>query len=146
SQPIRDNVLESISQIDGQIVIKVFGPDGDMLQEQAQKVLQTVSKVRGVARAFIDRFGRIPQLQIEVDRAKCARYGLNVADIQDVIEVTLGGKEATELWEGEKRFGVVVRLKEGQREIENIKNILVDTPDGGRVPLDQLATVSVKEG
>src|SRR5262249_4788834 len=105
SQPIRDNVLESISQIDGQIVIKVFGPDGDVLQEQTQKVLQTVSKVRGVARAFIDRFGRVPQLQIEVDRAKCARYGLNVADIQDVIETTLGGKEATELWEGEKRFG-----------------------------------------
>ena len=146
SQPIRDNVLESISQIDGQIVIKVFGPDGDVLQEQTQKVLQTVSKVRGVARAFIDRFGRVPQLQIEIDRAKCARYGLNVADIQDVIETTLGGKQATELWEGEKRFDVVVRLNESQRQIDSIHNILVDTPDGGRIPLDELATVSVKEG
>src|SRR5262245_1707915 len=136
SQPIRDNVLESISQIDGQIVIKVFGSDGDVLQKQTQRVLQIVSGIRGVGRAYIDRSGRVPQLQIEVDRANCARYGLNVSDIQDVVETTLGGKQATEVWEGEKRFGVVVRLNEGQREIESIKNILVDTPDGGRIPLD----------
>src|SRR6185295_4656816 len=66
SQPIRDNVLESISQIDGQIVIKVFGPDGDVLHKQTQRVLQTISGIRGVGRAYIDRAGRIPQLQIEV--------------------------------------------------------------------------------
>jgi len=146
SQPIRDNVLESISQIDGQIVIKVFGPDGDVLQEQTQKVLDAISNVRGVGRAYIDRAGRVPQLQIEIDRAKCGRYGLNVADIQDVIETALGGKEATEVWEGEKKFAVVVRLREDQRQMANIGNILVDTPDGQRIPLDQLATVAVREG
>src|SRR5262249_41956343 len=81
SQPIRDNVLESISQIDGQIVIKVFGTDGDVLREQAQNVLRSISSVRGVGRAFIDRFGQVPQLQIEIDLAKSARYGLKVADI-----------------------------------------------------------------
>jgi cobalt-zinc-cadmium resistance protein CzcA len=146
SQPIRDNVLESISQIDGQIVIKVFGPDGDVLQQHTQKVLQTISGIRGVGRAYIDRSGRVPQLQIEVNRAKCARYGLNVADIQDVIEIALGGKQATEVWEGEKKFAVAVRLKEEQRQMENVNNILVDTPDGQRIPLDQLATISVREG
>ena len=146
SQPIRDNVLESISQIDGQIVIKVFGPDSKILTENVQKVLQTIQPIRGVARAFIDRFGEIPQLQIEIDRAKAARYGLNVADIQDVIETALGGKEATEVWEGEKRFAVAVRLGEEQRKMENIKNIFVDTPSGQRIPLDQLATISVKTG
>src|SRR3989454_7721094 len=146
SQPIRDNVLESISQIDGQIVIKVFGPDGDVLRDQTQRVLKTISPVRGVGRAYIDRFGRVPQLQIEVDRAKCARYGLNVADIQDVIEIALGGKEATEVWEGDKKFAVAVRLKEEQRGMENIKNILVDTPGGQRIPLDQLAAISVRDG
>jgi cobalt-zinc-cadmium resistance protein CzcA len=146
SQPIRDNVLESISQIDGQIVVKVFGPDGDVLQQQTQKVLQTISGIRGVGRAYIDRYGRIPQLQIEVDRAKCARYGLNIADIQDVIEIALGGKQATEIWEGEKKFAVAVRLKEDQRQMESIKHILVDTPDGQRIPLDQLATISIREG
>ncbi|HEU0173861.1 MAG TPA: CusA/CzcA family heavy metal efflux RND transporter [Blastocatellia bacterium] len=146
SQPIRDNVLESISQIDGQIVIKVFGTDGDVLREQAQNVLRSISSVRGVGRAFIDRFGQVPQLQIEIDRAKSARYGLKVADIQDVIETALGGKQATEIWEGEKKFAVVVRLPEEQRQMDNIKNILVDTPDGQRIPLDQLATVSIKSG
>ena len=146
SQPIRDNVLESISQIDGQIVIKIFGPDGEVLRDWSNKVLQTISNVRGVGRAYIDRAGRVPQLQIEVDRAKCARYGLNVADIQDVIEMALGGKEATEVWEGDKRFAVAVRLKEEQRGIDNIRKILVDTPGGQRIPLDQLASVSTKEG
>jgi cobalt-zinc-cadmium resistance protein CzcA len=146
SQPIRDNVLESISQIDGQIVIKVFGSNGDELRAQTEKVLRTVSHIRGVGRAYIDRAGQVPQLQIEVDRAKCARYGLNVADIQDVIETSLGGKEATEVWEGERRFGVAVRLSEQERGIDAIKRILVDTPDGARVPLDALATVSVKQG
>jgi cobalt-zinc-cadmium resistance protein CzcA len=146
SQPIRDNVLESISQIDGQIVIKVFGTDGDGLRDQALKVLNAISNVRGVARAFIDRYGQIPQLQIEVDRAKAARYGLKVADIQDVIETALGGKQATEIWEGEKKFAVVVRLPEEQRQMDNIKAILVDTPSGSRVPLDQLADISIKSG
>jgi cobalt-zinc-cadmium resistance protein CzcA len=93
SQPIRDNVLESISQIDGQIVINVFGPSGDELRTQTENVLRAVSHMRGVGRAYIDRAGQVPQLQIEVDRAKCARYGLNVADIQDVIETPLAGKK-----------------------------------------------------
>jgi len=146
SQPIRDNVLESISQIDGQVVIKVFGPDGDVLREQTQRVLDTISTVRGVGRAYIDRFGRVPQLRIEIDRAKCARFGLNVADIQDVIETALGGKEATEIWEGDRKFSVVVRLKEEERGMENIKNILVDTPEGQRIPLSELATVTVRDG
>src|SRR5205814_8637986 len=97
SQPIRDNVLESISQIDGQIVIKVFGEDMDRLRHAADDVLRAVLPVRGVARAFVDRGGQVPQLQIEIDRARAARYGLNVADVEDVIETALGGKTATEL-------------------------------------------------
>src|SRR5262252_3235704 len=95
SQPIRDNVLESISQIDGQIVIKVFGDDPAQLRDRAGEVLRVVSGIRGVSRAFIDRFGQIPQLQIEVDRPRAARYGLNVADVEDVIDTALGGRVAT---------------------------------------------------
>ena len=104
SQPIRDNVLESISQIDGQIVIKVFGDDMDVLRRSAADVLRAIAPVRGVARAFVDRGGQVPQLQIEIDRARAARYGLNVADVEDVIETALGGKTATELWEGERKL------------------------------------------
>lgn len=147
SQPIRDNVLESISQIDGQIVIKVFGEDTTILRQKAGEVLRMISKVDGVARAFIDRFGEVPQLQIEIDRQRAARYGLNVADIQDVIEIALGGKTATEIWEGERRFDVVVRLREEERRsVATIKNILVDTPNGLRIPLKQVANISVKGG
>jgi cobalt-zinc-cadmium resistance protein CzcA len=147
SQPIRDNILESISQIDGQIVIKVFGEDSAILQQKAQEVLRTVSTVRGVAREFIDRAGEIPQLHIEIDRHNTARYGLNVADIQDLIEIALGGKAATEIWKGEKRFGVVVRLREEERrDVSSIENILVDTPGGLRIPLKQVANLSMKSG
>src|SRR5437762_13917132 len=129
SQPIRDNILESISQIDGQVVIKVFGDDIPTIKERAERVLETVRSVRGVARAFVDRAGTVPQLQIEIDRQRAARYGLNVSDVEDVIETALGGKLATEIWEGEKRFGVVVRLREeARRDVNAIRSILVDTP------------------
>ena len=147
SQPIRDNVLESISQIDGQIVIKVFGGDTDVLRRVGGEVLRAVSSVRGVARAFVDRGGQVPQLRIEIDRARAARYGLNVADVEDVIETALGGKTATDLWEGERRFGVVVRLAaEERRDPSVIRNVLVDTPAGLRIPLSEVATVTVGSG
>jgi cobalt-zinc-cadmium resistance protein CzcA len=147
SQPIRDNVLESISQIDGQIVIKVFGDDTDVLRRLGRDVLRVISPVRGVARAFVDRAGEVPQLQIQIDRARAARYGLNVADVEDVIETALGGKTATELWEGERRFNVVVRLGEEERRDQGaIGNVLVDTPSGLRIPLSEVASVAVGSG
>jgi cobalt-zinc-cadmium resistance protein CzcA len=147
SQPIRDNVLESISQIDGQIVIKTFGDDTIVLRRIAGEILKSISSVRGVARAFIDRGGQVPQLRVEIDRARAARYGLNVADVEDVIETALGGKTATELWEGERRFTVVVRLAdEERRNAEAIRSILVDTPSGLRIPLSEVAAVNVGSG
>ena len=146
SYPIRDNVLESISQIDGQIVIKVFGADLDVLRDESKKVLAAVRDVPGVRRAFIDRLGELPQLQIDIDRAAAARYGLNVADIQDVIETALGGKAATQLWEGERRFPVAVRLKEPERSIERMQAILVSTPSGQYVPLAQVARFKTLSG
>ena len=147
SQPIRDNVLESISQIDGQIVIKIFGDDAATLRSTVNEVLRAVSHVRGVSRAFIDRAGEIPQLQIEVDRARAARYGLNVADVEDVVETALGGKVGTEIWEGDRRYGVAVRLREqDRRDVTAIGNVLVDTPAGARVPLAEVSDISVRGG
>ncbi len=139
SQPIRDNVLESISQIDGQIVIKVFGEDLDLLRDQAEQVLNAVKDVRGVKRAFVDRLGELPQLLIRVDRDAAARYGLNVADIQDVIEMVLGGKAATQLWEGERHYAVSVRLADPQRTVSNLRSITVSTAGGAYVPISQVA-------
>ncbi len=146
SQPIRDNVLESISQIDGQVVIKVFGEDAATLQQQVDLIIRKVVGVPGVARAFVDRAGEVPQSVIEVDRAAAARHGLNVQDVEDVIETALGGKAATELWEGEKHFSVVLRLPEPERALGKLEGILVDTPAGPRVPLRELANFKVTSG
>jgi cobalt-zinc-cadmium resistance protein CzcA len=147
SQPIRDNILESISQIDGQVVIKVFGSDIATLKDRSEKVLETVRGVRGVNRAFIDRAGEVPQLQIEIERQRAARYGLNVVDVQNVIETALGGKEATQIWEGERKYPVVVRLREEQRaDLDSIARILIDTPKGMRIPLGDVATLTVRGG
>ncbi|MBL8534878.1 MAG: efflux RND transporter permease subunit [Betaproteobacteria bacterium] len=139
SQPIRDNVLESISQIDGQIVIKVFGDDLSTLRDLANRTLSAVRHVPGVTRAFVDRLGELPQVQIVIDRAAAARYGLNVADIEDVVEIALGGASATQLWEGERRYAVVVRLKNPERSLARMRQALVSTPSGAHIPLSQVA-------
>ena len=145
-QPIMDNVLESISQIDGQVVIKVFGDDSAALRKKAQEMCQAIANVRGVYSATVDRAGEVPQALIEIDRKAAARYGLNIGDIEDVIETGLGGKAATELWEGEEHFSIVVRLPEAQRSLANLKKVLVDTPDGLHIPLEQVAAFKETSG
>jgi len=139
SQPIRDNVLESISQIDGQIVIKVHGDDLTVLRKTAKSIVDQIYNVPGVARAYIDRDGELPQQIIDVDRDAAARYGINVADIQDEIETALAGKATTELWEGERHFSVVVRLSEEQRSLSKLDELLIAAPSGAQIPLRELA-------
>ena len=146
SQPIRDNVLESISQIDGQIVIKVAGDDLNELSRTTEAVLREVKQVRGVYRAEIDRQGELPQLLIDIDRDRAARHGLNTGDVEDVIEAALGGKAATQLWEGERRFAVTVRLPETRRALAQLPQTIVPTADGSYVQLGQVATVRETSG
>jgi heavy metal efflux system protein len=146
SQPIRDNVLESISQIDGQVVIKVFGEDASVLQQQVDVILRRIRGVAGVSRAFVDRAGEVPQSLIRIDRDRAARFGLNVQDVQDVIETVLGGRAATEIWEGEKHFSVVMRLAEPARELDRLRDILVDSPAGAHIPLSQVADFQLASG
>ncbi len=146
SQPIRDNVLESISQIDGQVVVKVFGDDPAELHASARRVLEAVSHVNGVERAFIDRAGDVPQARLDIDRARAARYGLNVGDVENQIEIGLGGKAATELWEGERHFSVVPRLSADDRQLGGIERVLVDAPDGSRIPLGEVVHMTETSG
>jgi cobalt-zinc-cadmium resistance protein CzcA len=146
SQPVRDQILESISQIDGQIVIKLFGDDLTTLKANANQLLARIGQVPGVARAFIDRDGDLPQYRLDIDRAAAARYGLNVMDVQDVVETALAGKAATELWEGDRHFSVVVRLAEGDRQLDKLKDILVPTPSGAQVPLANLVDFKLASG
>ena len=140
SQPIRDNVLESISQIKGQIVIKVRGDDLEQLRSIARAIAGNISGVQGVASSFIDREGDLPQEVIDIDRDASARFGINVGDVQDAIETTLAGKATTQLWEGERHFSVVVRLSETERSLGLLGNLLIASPNGTQVPLSQLAT------
>lgn len=102
-------------------------------------MLGRIAPVPGVARAFIDREGSLPQFAIEIDRAAAARYGINIGDVQDVVETALASKAATELWEGERHFSVVVRLGEGERVYASLPNVLVSAPSGATVPLAALA-------
>ena len=146
SQPIRDNVLESISQIDGQIVIKVSGDDLVELRQITEAVEREIKQVQGVFRAEIDRQGELPQLVIDIDRDRAARQGLNVQDIQDVIEAALGGKVATQLWEGERKFAVAVRLPESRRSIVSLAATPIPTPDGGYAALGSVATIRETSG
>jgi cobalt-zinc-cadmium resistance protein CzcA len=146
SQPIRDNVLESISQVDGQIVVKVVGDDLAKLNAIGRAITNEVRGVDGVSRAFIDRDGQLPQYRIEIDRARAARYGLNVGDVEDVIETALAGKETTSIWEEERRVSVVVRLGDGEREPVRLEQLTVATPDGAFIPLSQVAAFRVESG
>lgn len=146
SQPIRDNVLESISQIDGQIVIKVSGDDLVEIKRVTELIEREIKQVQGVYRAEIDRAGDLPQLVIDIDRDRAARLGLNVQDIQDVIEAALAGKAATQIWEGERKFAVTVRLPENRRVISSLPQTLIPTPDGGYAQLGSVATIRETSG
>lgn len=146
SQPIRDNVLESISQVDGQIVVKIKGDDLSEIGRLATRVVEMARGTRGVVRAFIDREGQLPQVRVDIDRDAAARYGINVGDIQDVIETALAGKATSELWEGERHFSVTVRLAPQFRNLEALKQLLVSAPSGAQIPLVQLAHITMASG
>jgi len=146
SQPVRDNILESISQIKGQVVIKVSGSDLDVLNRQAQAILGQVRGVEGVESAFIDRDGSLPQLQIEIDRDRAARYGLNVRDIDEVIETALGGRQVGELWEGDRRFPITLRLDDADRDLQRLRTVPVGIGDGHTVTLSDVADFRMASG
>jgi cobalt-zinc-cadmium resistance protein CzcA len=139
--PVRDNVLESISQIMGQIIVKIFGDDTAELTRLATTALHEFQTVPGVADAFVDRLGEQPQVQVRIERARAARYGINVQDIQDMIESALGGKVVTQVWEGEQKFGVAIRLSDADRSLARLPNLLLTTASGAYVPLSEVATL-----
>ena len=141
SQPIRDNVLESISQIKGQIVIKVAGDDLSELRRTAEALQREFRQVTGVQRAEIDRLGELPQILVDIDRERASRLGLNVADIQDVIETALAGRAVTDIWEGERRFSVAIRLPKDQRTLDQLPNTTIPIPGGGYTSLASVADI-----
>jgi cobalt-zinc-cadmium resistance protein CzcA len=147
SQPIALRVDELVSGVKSAIGIKIFGDDLDVLKQKADAVARVLGKVPGAADVAVEKVSGLAYLQIEIDRDKIARYGINVADVQDVIEAAIGGKEASKVYDGVKVFGLAVRFPETARnDVEPIREVLIPAPSGALIPLGQLAKVYVSEG
>ena len=147
SQPIALRVDELVSGVKSAIGVKIFGEDLDVLKQKGDAVARVLGSVRGAADVNVEKVSGLAYLQIEIDRAKIARYGINVADVQNVVETAIGGKEASKVYEGMKVFSLAVRFPENARnDVEPIRNILIASPQGALIPLGQIAKVYVEEG
>ncbi|MBX3300790.1 MAG: efflux RND transporter permease subunit [Nitrospira sp.] len=147
SQAIQDNVEEAMSGVKGENSIKLFGADLKIMEAKAAEVESVMKEIPGVKDLGIFRLIGQPNLLIEVDREASARYGLRVSDVNAVVQAAIGGQAVTQVYEGEKLFDLVVRfLPEYRQDIESIGNILVSTPDGARIPLKQLAAITMQTG
>ncbi len=147
TQPIALRVDELISGVKSQVAVKIFGDDMEILLRKAEEAGRLLKGIKGVTDLRVEQVAGQPYLNVTIDRRKIARYGINVADIQEVIETAVGGKVATEIREGQLRVGVQVRFPEDRRKsIQTIGNILVEASGGRRIPLADLATITKEEG
>ncbi|HEY4012108.1 MAG TPA: CusA/CzcA family heavy metal efflux RND transporter [Polyangiaceae bacterium] len=147
SQMISDNVEEAVSGVKGENSIKVFGPDIKENEEHADQIVDVLSSVRGIEDLGTFKSMGQPIVKITPDRRACARYGLNTGDVEAVIQAAIGGQTATQVYEGEKRFDLVVRWQEPFRSgIEAVREITVNTPGGQYIPLGQIADIHIEDG
>jgi cobalt-zinc-cadmium resistance protein CzcA len=147
SQVIQDNVQEAMSGVKAENSIKLFGTDLKLMEEKAADIEQTMKGIRGVKDLGVFRLLGQPNLIVRVDRQACARYGLLVSDVNAVVQAAVGGQAVTRVFEGERWFELVVRfLPEFRQDMEAIANIQVSTPDGARIPLKQITTISTQTG
>ncbi len=147
SQVIQDNVEEAISGVKGEIAIKIFGEDLKILQEKANQITHILRSIEGATDVAAEQQSGLAQMVIAIDRAKIARYGINVNDVESVIAMAVGGKTATQMLEGERRFDITVRLTGSARDsVGAIEDITVLSPDGTRIPLAELAEIKVNQG
>ncbi|HSU32721.1 MAG TPA: CusA/CzcA family heavy metal efflux RND transporter [Bryobacteraceae bacterium] len=147
AQPISDRVDEMVTGVKADIAVKIFGDDLQTLIEKANEVAKVAGTVRGLRDIRIDRVGGQEYLNIRINREAIARQGLNASDVNDVIESAIGEKPVTEIYEGERRFQAVVRLPERLRNnLPAIREILMETPSGAKVPLSQLADIRLQDG
>jgi len=146
SQPIKDNVDEALAGTKGELAIKLFGPDTFVMDAKAREIVRVLKDIRGVADLDYDHEVGMPELRITVDRAAAARYGINVQDVQDVIEAATKGRTVSQIFEGERRFDLVVRLSRDENALARLRNLTVSAPSGERVPVRQLAEFTRTEG
>ncbi len=142
TQYIQDNVEEAVSGSKGQVVLKIYGQDLYELQKLQDQSMGLLDNVKGIVDLTCDQIIGQPQYQIQIDKVKAGRYGLRSDDVQKVIEIAIGGKNATQVIEDEKRFNVFVRLEASDRSsYRKIENIIVKTPEGISVPLANVTDV-----
>ncbi len=142
TQPIRMTVDELLEGVRAELAIKLFGDDLEILKKKAEEIAAVIRTVSGAADIQVDQISGKPQLRITVDRHAIARYGINLADVQEVIRTSIGGEIAGQIFEGIRRFNILVRFApKFRRDLNAIKDILIDSPNGIKVPLSQLAKI-----
>ncbi len=147
TQPMAMRLDEVVSGVKADVAVKVFGPDPSVLERLGEEIRAVLEKVRGAADLQVEVLSGAAQVQIDVDRARIARYGLNVADVRELVETAIGGALATEILDGPRRYAVVVRFPDGARgDPERIGQLLLTAPGGERVPLASVAAIRTVEG
>ncbi|PWL39570.1 CusA/CzcA family heavy metal efflux RND transporter [Flagellimonas aquimarina] len=147
TQPIEMRFNELITGVRADIAIKVFGDDLEVLAKKGSEIGALIENVPGAADVTVEKIAGLPEMNVKYNRSKIARYGLNIQELNDMVSMGFAGKSAGSVFEGEKRFDLVVRLhKQKRQDIDNLKNLYVDLPSGGKIPLSELADISYKKG
>ncbi|MCO6176310.1 CusA/CzcA family heavy metal efflux RND transporter [Flavobacterium sp. NRK F10] len=147
TQPIEMRFNELVSGTRSDVAVKIFGEDLDILAEKAKEVEKAIQNVEGASDIILEKTEGLPQMAVQYNRSKIAQFGLNIADLNDMISLGFAGKTVGNVFEGEKRFDLVVRLDKTKRQdIEDLRNLFVTTPDNFQIPLRELADISYTEG
>ncbi len=147
SQPIQLRFNELLSGVRQDVGIKIFGEDMQVLAELAKKIGSIVPTVKGAEDLYVEQVGGLPQISIKLNRDKIAQFGLNVSDINQAVNTAFAGGKAGTVFEGEKRFDLVIRLQQAERQgIEDVRRLFVTAADGSQVPLEQVADVNLVLG
>ncbi|MDC8103966.1 CusA/CzcA family heavy metal efflux RND transporter [Chryseobacterium sp. B21-037] len=147
TQPMIDGVMDKISGAHSELVVKVYGNDFKETRRIAEEVMATLKKVKGAVDLAIDQEPPLPQLQIKVDREKIAQYGLNVSDVSDLIEVAIGGKAVSKVYQGIKVYDIITRYNETSRNTpEKIGSLMLTNESGAKIPLSQVADIQLNTG
>ena len=146
-QPIEMRVNELIAGTRGDVAIKLFGDDLQVLADKGEEIEKVLATIQGAEETKAEVTTGLPQLQIKPDRAAIARYGINVEDVNELVEAIFAGKKAGEVFEGEQRFDIVLRLNEdASKSVESVRALILTAPNGQRVPLAQVADIALVEG
>ena len=141
SQPIQMRNNELLTGIKQDVAIKIFGDDLDVLTQQAGKVKKMIEAVPGVSGIFVEEVAGLPQIQVKYNHEKMAAYGVSVDDISEILETTFAGAVAGSLYEGDKKFDIVLRMDPSQRNVETLEQLSIPLKDGTNIPLSQVADI-----